>query len=271
MTRLFTCCFLLIATHACFAQEPALALRDGEMLTYRVAWAIVPGAGEIKISAKKEIGPDAPQLRVTTTTATRGFARMLMAFDAQAESVFDVRSGRLLTLTERSTSRRKHAEHTVTFDYPKGQALYIAKENPTTPVPLPLPDGNPTDLITSLLQTRSWDLKPGEARDALVLFDDDFYELTIHALRYENVKTSLGTFHTVVLEPRMEKTPPKGMFKRGSTVLVWIAQDDHRLPVRFEVEFKIGTGVATLVGYHPPTEAASTTESTSGSAKNSHP
>ena len=55
----------------------------------------------------------------------------------------------------------------------------------------------------------------------------------------------------------MEKTPPKGMFKRGSTVRVWIAQDAHRLPVKFEVEFKIGTGTATLEAYEAPAAAGS--------------
>jgi len=51
----------------------------------------------------------------------------------------------------------------------------------------------------------------------------------------------------------MEKSPPIGMFKRGSTVRVWIASEDPRhLPVRFEVGFKIGTGTATLLDYQPP-------------------
>jgi hypothetical protein len=51
----------------------------------------------------------------------------------------------------------------------------------------------------------------------------------------------MGFFKTVVLVPRMEKTPPIGMFKRGSTVRVWIeTDDDRRLPVRFEVGFKFG-------------------------------
>ena len=62
-------------------------------------------------------------------------------------------------------------------------------------------------------------------------------------------------FITLVLEPRMEKTPPKGMFKNGSTVRVWISQDERRLPVKFEVEFKIGTGVATLARYDAPPAA----------------
>ena len=85
------------------------------------------------------------------------------------------------------------------------------------------------------------------------MFEDEFYQLTIHAVGHEEVETSLGTFMTQVLEPRMEKTPPKGMFKRGSKVRVWISQDSRRLPVRFKVEFKVGSGVATLADYRPPT------------------
>ena len=90
-------------------------------------------------------------------------------------------------------------------------------------------------------------------------------ELTLHAARYEEIRTSFGTFNTLVLEPRMEKTPPKGMFKKGSSVRVWISQDERRLPVRFEVEFKIGTGVATLTRYEAPPSAAVS------DAKNSRP
>lgn len=230
-----------------------LPLQNGEKLTYRVSWAIVPGAGEIKVAAAEELVAGATRLVVTTKTATRRLARMLLPFDAEAKSVFDLQTGRLVALTETSAKRDQRAEHSVAFDYARHEAAYTTPGAPDQPRRLAIPEGDPTDLIMGLLQTRSWDLKPGEKRDALVLFDDDFYELTIYMERYEEVRTPLGKFKTLVLQPRMEKTAPKGMFKRGSSVRVWIAQDAHRLPVRFEVEFKIGTGTANLEAYEPPT------------------
>ena len=33
---------------------PALPLQQGEQLSYRVSWAVVPGAGEIRISAGQD-------------------------------------------------------------------------------------------------------------------------------------------------------------------------------------------------------------------------
>jgi hypothetical protein len=227
---------------------PGPPLVPGERLRYSVSWAIVPGAGEITVSAQPASDG---QLKITTETSTRGLARLLLPFDATAESLYDVRTGRLISLHDRSNTRGKHAEHLVTFDYTAHEARY-ATIGATTPRLLTIPEGSPSDLITALLETRLWDLKPGQARDSLVLFNDEFYELTIHALRYENVTTNLGSYRTLVLEPRMEKTPPKGMFRKGSTVRVWVSQDERKLPVKFEVEFNIGTGTATLVSYTPP-------------------
>lgn len=267
--------FFAVGAHA----ASALPLKDGEHFNFRVSWAVLPGAGEIKIDATAA----GDRLSVTTNTTTRGLAKVLMPFQAKAESIFDLRTGRAITMSENADTRGKKTDHKVAFDYAKREATY-APGTPTGPArTLPIPAGDPTDLIVALLQTRTWDLKPGDKRDALVLFDDDFYELTIHALRYENVRTGLGTFKTLVLEPRMEKTAAKGMFKRGSTVKVWISQDDKRLPVKFEVEFKIGTGTATLEKHTPPagaptspatstgTPSSSTAPAASTDAKNSRP
>jgi len=262
---------------AAVAPEPLtepLALRDGDSLHYRIAWGIFPKAGEIKIFAEtvpatddaaggaaptasaaaedaaNTAAPPAPFLQITTTTGTRSTLKKLFRFYAEAHAIFDTRTWLLQRSTEESSSKRKQTRQHLSFDYASGLAHYINDERPEKTRTLALPPGQPMDLITCLVQTRAWDLRPGQSRDALVIFEDDFYELTIHATGYEDLSTPLGKFRTLVLEPRMEKTPPKGMFRRGSTVKVWISQDAARLPVRFQVEFKFGSGTATLVSYH---------------------
>jgi len=142
------------------------------------------------------------------------------------------------------------------FHYPWSTAVFTDDINPKNTKTVRMPRGSPYDLILGLVQTRDWTMKPGDQRDELVLFDDEFYSLTVHAVGYEDVETPLGMFKTLVLVPRMEKEAPKGMFKRGSTVKVWIAQDARRLPVKFEVEFKFGRGIATLTDYRPPSAPA---------------
>lgn len=233
------------------AASPAMSV--GEALVFRVGWGVFMHAGEIKITGQSAPAEDGNlRLKVIATTATRGFARALYTFDAQAEGIYDVHSGRLLSIVENAKSQKKETKTSVTFDYTKSTASYVNLINGSSPVALKMPAGEPQDLIMSLVQTRHWNMKPGEKRDALVFFGDEFYELTLHAERYEEVRTSLGTFQTLVIVPRMEKTPPKGMFKRGGAVSVWISQDERRLPVKFQVDFKFGAGVATLAKYEPP-------------------
>jgi len=258
----------LLGEHTEAAQTAKLepiALHDGEFLHYRIAWGVFPKAGEIKITAEKiaaqpnsrdaedsETAPLSPTLRITTTTRTSGTLKNFFRFRAESCADFDLRSGLLQRSEEHSESKRKQTRQQLHFDYAARVSDYRNEVEPEKSKKLALPPGQPMDLITSLVQTRAWDLRPGESRDALVIFDDDFYELTIHATGYETLTTPLGKFRTLVLEPRMERTEPKGMFKRGSTVKVWISQDAQRLPVRFQVEFKFGSGIATLVGYGEP-------------------
>lgn len=253
--------FLLLLTCTLISARGAdypLGLRDGEVLTYRVAYGIFGNAGEIKISATKENNDGIPHLAVMTTTATRGILKGLFPFQAQSDSIFELSTGRMTVHTETSASNKKKTNFALEFDYTKSTALYTDFTNSANNQTITLPPGNPMDLITSLVQTRTWDLKPGESRDIVVLFDRDVYQLTVHALRYEKVRTPRGSYNTLVYEPRMEKTPPKGMFKRGSAVHVWISQDALKLPVKFEVEFKFGAGVANLLEYTPPVDSPPT-------------
>lgn len=234
----------------------ALPVLPGEELHYRVAWALLPGAGEIRLSAQRQADPAGPRLRVTTHTRTLGLARMLLPFEAHSTADFTLADGRLRWLREETRQRGEQRAHQVAFDYAAGQALWTADDAAGTARALPLPPGEPSDIILGLLRTRDWNLEPGGQRDSLVLFNDEFYELTIHCTGRETVETPLGRFTTRVLEPRMERTAPKGMFRRGGTVRVWIAEDRWHLPVRFSVEFKVGRGVATLTAHRPPASDA---------------
>jgi hypothetical protein len=166
--------------------------------------------------------------------------------------VYNLSTGHMIVHTERSNGK-KPTDTMLTFDYKSRTADFRNLVHPERNQVVPLPPGDPMDLISSLVQARSFDLKPGEKMDALVMFEEEPYELTFHAERYEKIKTPLGTFNTIVIVPKMERTAPKGMFKRGSTVRVWVSTGEGHLPVKFEVEFKFGSGVATLVKYQPPT------------------
>lgn len=228
-----------------------VALADGESLRFRVRWGLFTNAGEITVSAEAQQTAGLPEIRIVTHTNTRGFVRGLYLFDGDGESVFDARDGRLLAISTSSTSAKKNTKTMAVFDYPANTVRYVDYVRTERSENLEIPAGNPMDLITCLIETRRWDLKPGERSQATVMFDKDFYDITIIAEGVERIRTPLGEFDALVLRPTMEENP-RGLFKRGGRVRVWISQDERRLPVQFEVGMKFGTGTATLTEYIPP-------------------
>ncbi len=233
------------------AAAPFVAFADGETFTYRVSWGIFSKAGEIVIRAHEE--KDAKGLtvlRITTDTTTKGFIRAFYSYRNRAEAVIDRDSGRLLFMKENGSDGRRSTDNDTTFDYAAMLARYVDRAHPDRTQDVPIPPGNPIDLISALVQTREWNLQPGQKRDVLANFGNEFFPLSIYADHFEEVRTSLGTYQTLVLIPRMEQNP-KGIFKRGGEFKVWISQKGQPLPVKMQLKLPFGSATLLLSDYKP--------------------
>jgi Protein of unknown function (DUF3108) len=237
----------MLAT-APLSAAPFTALRDGEMFTYKVGFAIFSHAGNISIAARHETVGEQKIVRITNDTRSRGVVRSLYAFDNHAEVIIDRETGRLQSVKETGTDPKRSTDSDFILDYPAKIARYTDRVRTARSVELAIPDGDPVDLISALIQTRDWELKIGEKRDVVVQFGRDFFELSIYADHYEEVWTPRGTFKTLVLIPRMEKNP-KGLFKKGGEIKVWISQDASRLPVKMQLKLNFGTATLLLSKY----------------------
>lgn len=240
---------LLLPGLACAA--PFVAIRDGESFTYRVAFAIFAHAGDIEIAGARSAGaPD--RIAVTVDTRSRGFVRGLYEFDSKAVAEIELSSGRLLRVKETGADPKRPINNEFIINYAARTATFTDYVRTGRSGQLVLPrGGDPIDLISALVQTRDWNLKPGEKREVVVQFGRDFYPLSIHAEGYEQVDTPLGEYRCLVLVPRMEQNP-KGLFKRGGEIKVWIAQDGSRLPVKMQLKLRFGAATLSLSKYQPP-------------------
>ena len=230
---------------------PFVAIRDGESFTYKVSFAIFSHAGDIEMSGAKPVGLD-NRIQITVDTRSRGIVRGLYEFDSKAVADIELTTGRLLGVKETGSDPKRPIDNEFVLNYEKRTAAYTDRVRPERSNDLPLPaGGDPIDLISALVQTRDWNLKPGEKRDVVVQFARDFYQISIYAEGYEEVRTPLGKYRTLVLVPRMDKDP-KGLFKRGGEIKVWIAQDGSRLPVKMQLKLKFGAATLLLSKYQPP-------------------
>jgi hypothetical protein len=94
----------------------------------------------------------------------------------------------------------------------------------------------------------------------LVHFGRELFPVTIHAQEVEEVETPLGDFNAMVLIPCMEKEPPRGLFKRGGEIKVWIAQSGARLPVKMQLKLGFGAATLTLIEHTLPTTPVAETK-----------
>ncbi len=243
----------LLAAMALLAALPLRAapfnvFADGETFTYKVSWAVFPGAGRIVIGARYDSLDGAPVVRIAVDTSTRGVVRVFYSYNDVAEAIVDRTTGRIISASDKGGGGKEASDSTTTFDYAKHQVVHVNRARPGRSRTFDLPPGDPVDLISCLIDTRSWDMKPGDKRDALVYFDNDIYPITIVAEGYEDVDTSLGTFKALKLVPRMEKDP-KGVFARGGSIAVWVSQAQPKLPVKMQLQLKLGTATLRLTKY----------------------
>ncbi len=244
MSRIGLIFLALGAALSQLAAEPAL--RPGEAFTFRVTWGLLGSVGEIKVNDVPATEPGTVAINVTTRSA--GLARVIYPFDGTGQSFFDQSNGRLLRATAATKSRGDSTDASIVFDYPAAEAHYTDHLEPKRNTTLALPEQPPLELITSLIHARDFNLKPGDVQAITVLFDDEFYELNLRAGDYEKVRTADGKVRALLITPE-PIGKPKGMFKRGGAIRVWLADDAERLPVRFEVSLKIGTAVALLTAH----------------------
>jgi hypothetical protein len=234
------------------------AFADGETFTYRVSWGIFMRAGEIIIAAHAEKDERGAEVfHITTNTATRGIVRGFYPYNNRAEAMINQGTGRLAFMREKGSDGEHRTDTETTFDYTRNIASHIDHHRPDRSQEVAIPPGDPIDLISALVQTRDWNLKPGEKKDVLVNFSDEFYPLSIYADHYEDVRTPSGTYRTLALIPRMEQNP-KGIFKRGGEIKVWISQAGQKLPVKMQLKLRFGSATLLLAKYQksaPPPPA----------------
>ena len=221
---------LLAAARA--AGAPFNVFADGETFTYKVSWAVFPGAGRIVIAAHDEMLRGVPVVRITVDTSSRGLIRMFYSYDDRAEAIVDRATGRILSASDKGGGGGKEtSDSETTFDYAARKATHVNRARPDRSRVFDLPPGDPIDLISCLIDTRTWNVKPGDKREAVVYFDNDIYPVTITAMDYERVDTALGTFRALRLEPAMTQNA-KGIFARQGHIQVWVSQEPPRLPVK---------------------------------------
>jgi hypothetical protein len=105
------------------------------------------------------------------------------------------------------------------------------------------------DIVSAFYFIRTFDLKGMKRGDKIQLknfFDRETHDLQVNILGKAEVTVEAGKFKCIVVEPVIKKG---GLFKSDGRILLYLSDDDRKIPVKVTTKIPIGTIDAELTGY----------------------
>jgi hypothetical protein len=132
-------------------------------------------------------------------------------------------------------------DFTAEFDQRAGVATTPAG---TYPIPLYV-----QDIMSAFYYARSIDyakFRPGQRIELKNFYKDTTYPLGVKYKGRQRIEVDAGTFDCIIVEPLVTEG---GLFKSEGRILLWITDDDRKMPVRVRAEIPIGSVDSDLTEY----------------------
>ncbi|HLY41024.1 MAG TPA: DUF3108 domain-containing protein [Terracidiphilus sp.] len=241
-------CTLALAAMAYGQQLPPLAPpRPGftfpqkQTLTYSVDWRVF-SAGTAVLHF--EAAGDKEHIAATADTA--GAINLLFHVSDRFQSTIDRTKGCTDEFDKQTIEGRRQVNATLKMDYTQNKSVLDEKnvvKNVSKHVESAVP-GCMTDLLTGVYYVASQPLEVGH--NFVIPLVDAMHNVpvTIKVEGREEVKTPLGTFKTIRVQP----TAAAGVVKNRGNIWIWYTDDDRHLPVQMRARLFWGTITFRLTG-----------------------
>lgn len=241
-------CALALAAVAQAQQFPQLppprtgfSFPQKQTLTYSVDWRVFP-AGTAVVHFE-QMGD---RQRITASADTIGAINLLFHVSDHFQSTIDRAKGCTYEFSKQTVEGRRQVNSTLQLVY--GQSKSILDERnlvtgQTKHVEQSIP-GCMTDVLTGVFYTASQPLVVGQS--FVIPLADAMHNVpvTIKVEGREEIKTPLGTFKTIRVQP----TAAAGVVKNRGNIWIWYTDDDRHLPVQMRARLFWGTITFRLTG-----------------------
>lgn len=228
------------------AESPrALPFAEGETLVYDVHWSLVP-AGEVVATLARAKDGARDAYEVVTTAQSRGFVALLFKVDNEFRSVIDPDTLCSERISKKIREGRRRRDTRIVFDAARRLATLdeIDLKKPQAP-PRHAENEIPecvSDVVSAFYYVRRRALRVGEPLHMPLNDGGKTHLVTVEVQAREQVETTLGTRLALRLEPKVFGS----LYRRKGRMLVWLSDDDQRLPLRIEASVAVGTITGTL-------------------------
>lgn len=131
----------------------------------------------------------------------------------------------------------------VDFDHQKKEAITTILDKktkePREPIISSIPK-NVQDMVSTYYYIRTIDysqIPEGEIITIDAFFDEECYDFKIRYVGKETIRTKLGKFRAIVLQPIL---PKNGLFTGEDAIKVWISDDTNKIPLKVKASMFVG-------------------------------
>ncbi len=105
------------------------------------------------------------------------------------------------------------------------------------------------DIVSAFYLTRTFDFSEMKVGDSFHLenfYKDKVYPLDVVFRGRERISVEAGTFDCIIVEPLVVEG---GLFKSEGSILIWLTDDELKIPVKVKTKVIIGSIDSELTGY----------------------
>jgi hypothetical protein len=217
------------------------AFAEGERLVFDVGYSFIV-AGEAVMSIPKTdsvFGRSVYEVRFTVNS-TKTFSWIYKVED-QYETYLDIQGVFPWHFTQKVREGSFSRDFSAWFDQVKSIAYTGDKQYPVPPYV--------HDAVSAFYFVRTLDYSNSRVGEKIMLqnfYKDTTYTLAVKFLGRQRIKVDAGTFDCVIIEPLMKEG---GLFKSEGRVIIWLTDDERKIPVKVSTKVVVGSIDAELREY----------------------
>jgi hypothetical protein len=224
-----------------FREIPQAAFGEGERLVFDVGYSFIT-AGEAVMSVPKiDTLYGRPVYQVLfTVNSTKSFSWIYKVED-RYETYLDIKGLFPWHFTQHVREGSYRRDFEAWFDQEQNIAYASDKRYPIPPYV--------HDAVSAFYFVRTMDYSKSRIGEKVMLqnfFKDTTYSLSVKFLGRQRIEVDAGTFDCIIIEPLMKEG---GLFKSEGRVLIWLTDDERKIPVKVSTKVVIGSIESELREY----------------------
>ena len=229
---------------AAAATEDTFPFSQGEKLTFKLNWGIIP-AGDVVLEVlpiETKNGIDSYHFSMTIKSTP--FIDVFYKVRDRIDSYVDLDMTHSLLYTKNQHQGRHKREVVVDFNWAKNEASYSNYGKKRKPISI-LPGS--FDPLAVFYYSRLFKLQENSVVEIPVTDGKKCVIGIGRVIKRETLKLSSGTYDTFLIEPDLKHVG--GVFKKSKNakIKLWVTADSRRMPVKIKSKVKIGSFTGKLV------------------------